>query len=189
MIQKKMSFRLKEVTVVGRAADQVSDQDTDQDTDQVEKRITDHHGTPAERLLSVLGKDTLSAAELIKRLGLSHRPTFRKNYLNPALEQKLIERTIPDKPNNKNQKYQEAVRQRASALLLFLFPADHQKSCAYVKNFLSSDPLSGKSRNPRSSNSYLSPSYRLLCHRFYRSEPHGLSVLRRRSLLPLPHRN
>lgn len=98
---------LKEVTVVGRAADQVSDQDTDQDGDQVERRITDHHGTPTERLLSVLGRDTLSAAELMKRLGLSHRPTFRKNYLNPALEQKLIERTIPDKPNSKNQKYRK----------------------------------------------------------------------------------
>ena len=45
------------------------------------------------------------SAELMKRLGLSHRPTFRKNYLNPALEQKLIERTLPDKPNSRNQKY------------------------------------------------------------------------------------
>ena len=53
----------------------------------------------------MLGDDTLSAAELMERLGLSHRPTFRKNYLNPALKKNLIERTIPDKPNSKNQKY------------------------------------------------------------------------------------
>ena len=86
---------LKEVTVVGRPTGQDSDQVTDQDK------------TPTERLLSVLGNDTLSAAELMERLGLSHRPTFRKNYLNPALEQNLIERTIPDKPNSKNQKYQK----------------------------------------------------------------------------------
>ncbi|MBD5560712.1 MAG: Fic family protein [Clostridia bacterium] len=74
---------------------------TDQDTDQV----SDQDMTPVERLLSALGNDTLSAAEIMKRLGLAHRPTFRTNYLNPALEQNLIARTIPDKPRSKNQKY------------------------------------------------------------------------------------
>ena len=43
----------------------------------------------------------------MKRLGLLHKPTFRKNYLHPALDQKLIERTIPDKPNSWNQKYRK----------------------------------------------------------------------------------
>ena len=86
---------LTEVTVVGRNTDQGIDQVTDQDK------------TPTERLLSALGNETLSATKLMERLGLSHRPTFRKNYLNPALEQKLIERTVPDKPNSKNQKYKK----------------------------------------------------------------------------------
>lgn len=86
---------LKEITVVGRSTDQDDDQVTDQDK------------TPVERLLSALGDKTLSTAELMERLGLSHRPTFRKNYLNPALEQNLIERTIPDKPNSKNQRYRK----------------------------------------------------------------------------------
>lgn len=86
---------LKEVTVVGRSTDQDTDQDADQDK------------APTERLLSALGDDTLSAAQIMERLSLSHRPTFRKNYLNPALEQELIERTIPDKPNSKNQKYRK----------------------------------------------------------------------------------
>lgn len=83
---------LKDTTVVGRSTDQDSDQVTDQDD-------------TIKRLLAVLGEEELSAAELMKRLGLSHRPTFRKNYLTPALEKGLIERTIPDKPNSKNQKY------------------------------------------------------------------------------------
>lgn len=86
---------LKEVTVVDRSSDQAADQVTDQDK------------TPAERLLSALGDDTLSAVDLMARLGLSHRPTFRKNYLNPALEKNLIERTIPAKPNSRNQKYRK----------------------------------------------------------------------------------
>jgi len=86
---------LTEITVVGRSTVQDSDQVTVQDK------------TPIERILSAIGDETLSATELMERLGLSHRPTFRKNYLNPALEQKLIERTIPDKPNSKNQKYRK----------------------------------------------------------------------------------
>jgi hypothetical protein len=43
--------------------------------------------------------------ECMTRLKLSHRPTFRANYLNPALHQGLIERTIPEKPNSRLQKY------------------------------------------------------------------------------------
>lgn len=72
---------------------------TDQDSDQDKIRIN--------RLLSTLGDETLSLAELMKRLSLTHKPTFRKNYLNPALNKHLIERTIPDKPNSKNQKYKK----------------------------------------------------------------------------------
>lgn len=85
---------LKDTTVVGRSTDQDSDQVIDQDN-------------PINRLLAVLGNEELSAAEIMKRLELSHRPTFRKNYLTPALNNKLIERTIPDKPNSKNQKYRK----------------------------------------------------------------------------------
>lgn len=86
---------LNEVAVVGRSTDQDSDQVTDQDKKQI------------DRIISAIGEDTLSAAEIMARLGLSHRPTFRKNYLNPALEQNLLERTIPDKPNSRNQKYRK----------------------------------------------------------------------------------
>ena len=58
-----------------------------------------------DTLREAIGIDTLSATEIMKRLGLSHRPTFRQNYLNPALSHGVIEMTIPDKPNSRNQKY------------------------------------------------------------------------------------
>ena len=86
---------LTDITVIGCSTVQDSDQVSGQDN------------SPAAQLLSVLGEDTLSAVELMRRLGLSHRPTFRKNYLNPALERGLIQRTVPDKPNSKNQKYRK----------------------------------------------------------------------------------
>lgn len=41
----------------------------------------------------------------MKKLDLSHRPTFRQNDLQPALDAGLIERTLPDKPNSRLQKY------------------------------------------------------------------------------------
>ena len=58
-------------------------------------------------LLDCLGGKELSAVQLMERLNLSLRPTFRKNYLRPALEAGLIEMTVPDKPNSRNQKYRK----------------------------------------------------------------------------------
>ena len=80
---------------------------TDQDSDQVTDQDGDQDKSPVEKLLNVLGENVLSAAEIMERLNLVHKPTFRKNYLNPALELKVIERTIPDKPSSKNQKYRK----------------------------------------------------------------------------------
>lgn len=110
---------IREVSVrVDRGTDQVSDQDADQDSDQVSDQVrgdgSSAGGTPAGRLLRALGNETLSAAELMRRTGLSHMPTFRKNYLNPALEQGLIERTVPDRPNSSRQKYRR-VRKTADS--------------------------------------------------------------------------
>ena len=82
--------------------------DTLKNTDQVSDQVTDQVDPPVQRLLSVLGNESLPAAEIMKRLGLSHRPTFRKNYLAPALEAHLIERTIPDKPNSSKQRYRKS---------------------------------------------------------------------------------
>ena len=82
---------LKETTVVGKA----------------EKDGTDKLSPSVQKLLDAMGDEELSAAEIMDRLGLSHRPTFRTNYLNPALDQRLIEMTIPDKPSSRNQKYRK----------------------------------------------------------------------------------
>ncbi|MCC8138093.1 MAG: Fic family protein [Clostridiales bacterium] len=42
---------------------------------------------------------------LMDRLGLRSRETFRRNYLHPAMERGLVRRTIPDKPQSRNQRY------------------------------------------------------------------------------------
>jgi hypothetical protein len=76
-------------------------------TDQVGDQVTDQ----VKVLLKCLGSRILSAVECMKKLGLAHRPTFRRNYLQPALDAGLIERTVPDKPNSRLQRYR-VVRER-----------------------------------------------------------------------------
>jgi Fic family protein len=78
-------------------------------TDQVSDQVTDQVAS----LLRILGKDTLSAVECMKRLKLSHRPTFRANYLNPALTAGFIEYTIPEKPQSRLQKYRLTLKGRS----------------------------------------------------------------------------
>ncbi|HIG27699.1 MAG TPA: Fic family protein [Verrucomicrobiales bacterium] len=70
-------------------------------TDQVADQVTDQ----VESLLHTLGDETLTALECMKHLKLSHRPTFRANYLTPALNAGLITYTIPEKPRSRLQKY------------------------------------------------------------------------------------
>ena len=77
--------------------DAVNDIQSDQGGDQVSDQV--------RRLLEVLGQGEKSAAELMDNLGLRHAPTFRKNYLSPALESALVERTIPDAPRSPLQRY------------------------------------------------------------------------------------
>lgn len=56
------------------------------------------------RLLQVL-IGSMSREQLQRQLGLADRKSFRQAYLQPALEQGLIEMTLPDKPQSKLQQY------------------------------------------------------------------------------------
>ena len=59
-----------------------------------------------KRLLAVMDYGIpYTTKYLMGQLGLKSRETFRKNYLNPAMELKLVEMTIPDHPTSRNQRY------------------------------------------------------------------------------------
>lgn len=47
----------------------------------------------------------VGAEELMERLALKHKPTFRANYLRPALAAKLISMTQPESPRSPTQRY------------------------------------------------------------------------------------
>ena len=60
------------------------------------------------RLLSAMEYDTeYSANELLALLGLKSKETLRHNYIDPAIESKFIDMTLPDKPTSRNQRYRK----------------------------------------------------------------------------------
>jgi hypothetical protein len=71
-------------------------------TDPVTDLVTD----PVAKLLSTLGMSgPLKISDLMTRLGLTHKATFRTNYLRPALNAAFIEMTDPESPRSPAQKY------------------------------------------------------------------------------------
>lgn len=87
------------VAATGQVAGQVTGQVTAIDSQSAEGRIA--------LLLGVLGDEAMSAKELLSAMGLMNRENLYNNYLNPAIGEGLIERTIPDKPTSRLQRYRK----------------------------------------------------------------------------------
>ena len=65
-----------------------------------------HVSSYVNKLLDVMESGVaMSTSELMEKLNMKSRISFRDNYLNPALENGLIKMTNPDKPTSKNQMY------------------------------------------------------------------------------------
>lgn len=89
-----IEFMLKQIdAVVGETVTQI-------------RRPDDTLSEYVKKLLHVMDFEVpYSAATIMQMLGIKSRETLRKNYLDPALRMGLVIRTIPDKPNSKNQRY------------------------------------------------------------------------------------
>jgi hypothetical protein len=66
-------------------------------TEQVTEQVT--------RLVALFPEAPASTGELMNLLALLHRPSFLYAYLQPALDGEYIERTVPDKPQSRLQRY------------------------------------------------------------------------------------
>ena len=75
---------------------------TDQAGDQVSDQVA--------RLITALKDGPKTTAEIMAKLGLSHRPTFRDNYMRPAISAGLVEMTRSESPTAKNQQYRLTAR-------------------------------------------------------------------------------
>lgn len=85
------------LNMIDKTMDEVL-KDTNQETKNISEQVN--------KLLKVMKKGVpLSANEIMKRLGIKSKETLRGSYLNLAIENGLVKRTIPDKPSSKNQKY------------------------------------------------------------------------------------
>lgn len=89
-----IEFMLKQIDLIlDVVATQISE---------VDAQITEY----VRKLLAVMEPGIpYTAASLMERLALHSRETFRKNYLNPAMELGMVSMTIPDKPQSRNQRY------------------------------------------------------------------------------------
>jgi len=77
--------------------------------DEVLEQIAKSNAETSEyvkRLLNVMEYDVpYTALDIMEKLKLKSRETFRKNYMNPAIDMGMVKMTLPDKPNSKNQRY------------------------------------------------------------------------------------
>jgi Fic family protein/predicted transcriptional regulator len=76
-------------------------------------QVDDHVSDQVIRLLDGLRNGEAGATDLMARLSLSHRPTFRRNYLEAAIAAGLIERTQPVSPRSPTQRYRLTEKGRA----------------------------------------------------------------------------
>lgn len=77
-------------------------------TEKADDRLSSDQVTDqVKALLQQLVKsaNAVTAEQLMLGLNLKHRPTFRKNYLRPALDAGWIAMTQPDSPNSPTQRY------------------------------------------------------------------------------------
>lgn len=81
----------------------------DQLLDHISVQISEENEALSEglkNLLEIMEYDiAYTSSALMEKLGLRSREGFRRNYLRPALELNLIQMTLPDKPNSRNQRY------------------------------------------------------------------------------------
>ena len=68
---------------------------------------TDKLSLRFKKLLDVVGDESLSAQELMKRCSITNRSYFGKAFLKPALKAGVLEMTCQDKPKNNQQKYRK----------------------------------------------------------------------------------
>ncbi|MEG1608481.1 MAG: Fic family protein [Clostridia bacterium] len=65
----------------------------------------EHISIYVKKLLDVLTDAPMTASEIMEKLGIKSKETFRKNYVSPAIDAGVVALEFPDTPTSKNQRY------------------------------------------------------------------------------------
>ena len=68
-------------------------------------QVSDHVTDQVKSFLRVLSAGDMTLFEAMKKLSLAHRPSFRSNYVHPALKMGLVEMTQPEATRSPTQRY------------------------------------------------------------------------------------
>ncbi|MBR4902540.1 MAG: DUF1016 family protein, partial [Victivallales bacterium] len=112
-VEAEEEVRATEVTNYCTSSEQV-ESGTVQVSEQVESG-TVQVSEQVKRLITSMSNKWQSASDLRMITNILHRPTFVKNYLEPALKFGLIEMTQPNSPRSPTQKYRLTVKGKAVA--------------------------------------------------------------------------
>lgn len=106
VIWQKASAKLPQFTL-SWSHDHVSIHD-----EQVTEHVTIHDGEQVIKLILALDKE-LSRLEIMNKLKLTNRAYFISDFIQPAINEGIIEMTLPDNPQSKQQKYRLKVKGKA----------------------------------------------------------------------------
>ena len=93
------------------SAGQVTDNhptSTRQVPEQVPEQVADllhTNNTLIIALIKIIGSESVSISQMMKELGLKHRPNFLEYHLNPAIQEGYVRMLYPDSPRHPRQKY------------------------------------------------------------------------------------
>jgi len=102
----------KHPTSTGQLTGQVEDQRLTSDKSYLQHLERQFQTATGQVVVQVLNfsRTPRKGSEIQKHLGLRHRETFVNNYLTPLLASGWVERTIPEKPKSRFQKYQTTAK-------------------------------------------------------------------------------
>ena len=92
----------KQPNIVGKPTD------TERSPEQVPEQVNKNKYTDNPliiELIQVIGKEEKSIFEMMKALGLKHRPNFLEYHLYPAIKEGLVRMLYPNSPRHPRQKY------------------------------------------------------------------------------------
>ncbi len=106
-------FRRKSNQEGNQVSNQETNQERNQETNQETNQVK-HQVRPSKLLLTKAQKNIVnfcsvprSAQEILDRVGVSNQNRTRKKYIQTLVDMGVLEMTIPENPNDRNQKYRK----------------------------------------------------------------------------------